>query len=49
MEGCFSVCLIYKRPSVKNLQLRNYFSTKEEEINNLFKIQIKMKQSKKVN
>ena len=24
MEGCPLVCLIYKRPSVKNLQLKNY-------------------------
>ena len=49
MEGCSSVCLIYKRPPVKYLQLKNYFTTKIEKINNLFKIQIKMQLSKKVN
>ena len=47
MEGCSSVCLIYKRPSVKNL--KNYFTTKKEKINYLFTIQTKMQQSEKVN
>ena len=49
MGGSSSVCLIYKRLSVKNLQIKKYFTTKKGKEITYLKLKITKEQSKKVN